>query len=527
MGNNYWRKRALALTRMQHNKIDQMSQELSEAWERAIHEVEKEIEAWYSRFANEQGMSLQDAKKALDSRSMKALRMDLKEFEEKAKANYDGRWTKELQAASARVHLSRLEAIQLQIRHHLYDIYRQSQTTTAKAIVDTYTNEVYQNEYLKQSLEGKFSDIQKIPIKQVEEVLQKPWASDGRNWSNRLWDNREKLTAELQGELTRVLLQGKSPAEAGKRIASKMGVGKSQALRLVNTECTYAQTLADKNSFQDMGVKKVQFLATLEAHTCEICGELDEKIFLVNEAAPGITAPPIHPHCRCTLVPYFEDMKGERWMRDPDTEKGSYVEDMTFEEWKEKYVPEGAYLKTFVLMNQTETKGKKLRKPKVKDYLGTLLEGDKQFSEASSEFKKFASPKQGKVEVEKGVDIKKHKNEINIANWLFNNFGGNITVLEESNEQRVKTSDYLWNNKFWDLKDISSERAVDSALRHGLKQIAQNPGGIILDYVEKDLDLAVLIKHIKYRVLRSATTGLYIILKKGDRVLYILKYKKE
>ena len=50
---------------------------------------------------------------------------------------------------------------------------------------------------------------------------------------------------------------------------------------------------------------------------------------------------PFHPWCRCTTVPYYEDMKGlgERWMRDPDTDQSGYVpSDMTYKEWKEIYV---------------------------------------------------------------------------------------------------------------------------------------------------------------------------------------------
>jgi SPP1 gp7 family putative phage head morphogenesis protein len=334
----YWKRRATELSKEQNQKIDKMTAELAEAWEKAINDVQKEIEAWYARFGSEQGMSLADARKVLDARSMKALRMDLKEFEAKARENDDDRWTKELKAASARVHLTRLQQIELQIRNRLYEIYHKTEDTTSAAIRDMYTNERYHNEYLRQQKEGKFSDLAKIPEKQLDTVIKKPWASDGKVWSSRIWDSREKLAGQLQGELTRVLLQGKSPAEAGKRIAKKMGVGEYQALRLVNTECTYAQSLADKDSFKNMNVKKVQYLATLESNTCGTCGELDGKVFELKDATPGVTAPPMHPNCRCTLVPYFEDETSDRWMRDPDTQKGRMVRQIDFPTWKEAFV---------------------------------------------------------------------------------------------------------------------------------------------------------------------------------------------
>lgn len=44
------------------------------------------------------------------------------------------------------------------------------------------------------------------------------------------------------------------------------------------------------------------------------------------------------PHCRCTLVPYYEDNDTTRWARDPDTGKGNPVSDISFDEWKRQYL---------------------------------------------------------------------------------------------------------------------------------------------------------------------------------------------
>ena len=70
-----------------------------------------------------------------------------------------------------------------------------------------------------------------------------------------------------------------------------------------------------------------------------------------------------------------------------------------------------------------------------------------------------------------------HKSEIKVAEWLLENFGGDIRLLSESKKQGVKTPDYDWKGKFWDLKEISTNAAADSAIRKGLKQISSNPGG--------------------------------------------------
>ena len=100
--------------------------------------------------------------------------------------------------------------------------------------------------------------------------------------------------------------------------------------------------------------------------------------------------------------------------------------------------------------------------------------------------------------IEEGLKIKEHKNEIEVAKIIANEFGGEITVLKENNQ--TKMPDYKWNNKFWDLKTCSSEKACDSAIRHGLKQIASNPGGIILDYRSFDADINKIMKNVKSRL---------------------------
>ena len=79
-----------------------------------------------------------------------------------------------------------------------------------------------------------------------------------------------------------------------------------------------------------------------------------------------------------------------------------------------------------------------------------------------------------------------------IAEWLHNNLGGDITLLCEANEDKIKTPDYLWNEKMWDLKSISSEKAANSAVRHGFAQIQENPGGVILDIGDRDFSIEEL-----------------------------------
>lgn len=85
--------------------------------------------------------------------------------------------------------------------------------------------------------------------------------------------------------------------------------------------------------------------------------------------------------------------------------------------------------------------------------------------------------------------------------------------------------DYKWNDKFWDLKTCSSEKACDSAIRHGLKQIACNPGGIILDYRSFDADINKIVKNAKSR-LRHNNLEVDIMIIMSNEIIKIYRFKK-
>ena len=107
-------------------------------------------------------------------------------------------------------------------------------------------------------------------------------------------------------------------------------------MTVLQTETNGIQAQATLDEYQDDNIKKYRYLATLEVHTCPICGELDGKVFLVKDAEKGVNYPTMHPHCRCTTVPALEK-GGKRYARDIETGKGYEVESsQTFKDWRKQ-----------------------------------------------------------------------------------------------------------------------------------------------------------------------------------------------
>ena len=137
--------------------------------------------------------------------------------------------------------------------------------------------------------------------------IKHPWAQDGASFSDRIWTNKEKLVRNLHTELSQCIIRGESPQKAVSRLAKTMGVSQSQAANLILTESAAISSIAQKDCFRELDVDRYQFDATLDGRTCETCGAMDQKAFKMSEFEIGITAPPIHPRCRCCIVPYFDD----------------------------------------------------------------------------------------------------------------------------------------------------------------------------------------------------------------------------
>ena len=137
----------------------------------------------------------------------------------------------------------------------------------------------------------------------------------------------------------------------------------------------------------------------------------------------------------------------------------------------------------------------------------------------------MVSPGMGKVRYQTGYNLNSHKAEVRTAQQIREFFGGKIVLLKESNEQGKKTPDYLWKGKGWEQKTISTAKAADSALRGALKQIAENPGGVVFE-CGGNINADDLIKVLDSRALRKVNFDFDIIALQEGNLLFARRYKK-
>ncbi|MGL5512380.1 MAG: minor capsid protein, partial [Sporomusa sp.] len=267
------------------------------------------------------------------------LRWTVNEYIKYGKENgLNGAWIKQLENASARVHISRLEALKLQIQQYVERLYAKQSAGLEKVTREIYTEGYYRTAFEIQRGIGIGWNLQSLDETRVTAVLSKPWTADGRNFSTRIWGNKDQLFNTLQTELTQSFIRGDSRQKTIDAVTHRMGVSRSNAGRLVMTESAFFASASRYDNFRDMGVEYYKIVATLDSHTSELCQSLDGDVLRLSDWQIGSTAPPFHPNCRTTTVPYFEDNFGERAARDIDGKTYYVPNDMTYKEWYSKHV---------------------------------------------------------------------------------------------------------------------------------------------------------------------------------------------
>lgn len=338
----YWQERFKQMENAQHDTSVQKVQEIQEQFDRSLAAIDGKINAWYQRLADNNGVSMQEARKMLDASELKEFRWNVEEYTKYAEENeISGAWAKQLENASARVHISRLEALKIETQQEVEKLYGNCTDVIDHHIRDAYTSDFYHTAFEVQKGIGVGTAMNRLDPETVEKIVSKPWAVDGKNFSDRLWENKTKLINNMHNSLSRMCITGEAPDRAIEEISKQMGVSKAQAGRVVMTESAAFANKARQDCMEELDVEQFEVVETLDSHTCETCGGMDGKHFPMREFEVGVTAPPFHPNCRGCTCPYFDDefdSVGERAARGEDGKTYYVPADTTYEKWFEQYV---------------------------------------------------------------------------------------------------------------------------------------------------------------------------------------------
>lgn len=341
----YWKKRFAALESDSYCRSAAYYKDVQEQYRRASNSIQMDIERWYMRLSENNDISYAAAKRLLKKGELEEFKWDVRQYIKAGKENaIDGRWMKELENASARHHISYLEAMKLQVQQHAELLSVEFEGGMTEFLQKSYADGYYHRVFEIAKGTGVGTNIARLDMRRIDAVIRRPWAQDGADFSDRIWTNKQKLVNSLHTELTQSIIRGESPQKAIDNLSKTMQVSRANAGRLIMTESAAVTSAAQKDCLSGLGVKKYEILATLDSLTSDICQEMDGKVFDRKDYEVGVTAPPFHPNCRSTTVPYFDDEftdGEERAARNEESGEAYYVPaDMKYGEWKKRFVVE-------------------------------------------------------------------------------------------------------------------------------------------------------------------------------------------
>ena len=340
--NGYWEKRSTELMQRLEKGTENTINSLIKAYEQATKDINKEITKIFNNYAKDSGLKKETLLQLLNKKETEQHYRNLLEvinnnitdesIKKKLLAKYN--------APAYAYRISRYEMLQQNIDIQLKKLADIEQQITEIRYTDTIKEGYYHNIFDIQKGTGLGFSFAQIDNRTINLLLNENWI-DNANFSQRIWNNSEKLGNYLQTQLTADSISGKSIHKIAQELSECMNVGLYNATRLVRTEVNHFANEAEMLSYKECEIEKYRFIATLDNRTCEHCAELDNKEFEVKNRKPGKNCPPIHSNDRCTTVAEFDDDVLDELQRRARDENGNSIlvpQDMNYKEWYDKYV---------------------------------------------------------------------------------------------------------------------------------------------------------------------------------------------
>ena len=310
----YWLDRMLDRDKAAKLSEDKILEELNRYYTDSYIAIEKELNNFYVKYATENGLSYNQARKILTPKDIREYSSKIGELKKIYEETKDMNVYLNMQEIGSRANVTRLQSLLDSIDIELIKSAHNTQIS-----IEQHLSNMYKRSY-KQALEDIGASNKAINSRAVKEALSYPWS--GRNFSERIWGNNSKIFNTMQETITRGIIKGKSVPNVAKdikRLSNQVfkkektfremeKIHKYNAERLVRTETNHFMTKGHIEGYKASGVvKAVEICVHWDERTCPDCESMDREVIPLNEVSYGSNVPPFHPFCRCTLVPVVDN----------------------------------------------------------------------------------------------------------------------------------------------------------------------------------------------------------------------------
>lgn len=291
----YWRDRENEWYKMMYENDKRIASALTANTLNAKKEIEDKINSFYVKYAKSESIELEEALKRVNA-------LDVRAFENKAaeyvkNLDFSKRANAELKLYNLKMKVNRLELLKHEIDIELVRLGAENENA-----IRTNLKEQIIKEFERQA--GILGKGVKGSTERAAVIADSSFKN--AQWSTRLWANQKALRIELNKLLDRSIRRGVNPKVIARDLKKKFDRTTYEAERIARTESTRVQIQAKKETFERNGIEKFQFYNPMDAKTSQVCADMNGTVFKVSEIRYGDNAPPLHPHCRSSIMPVTE-----------------------------------------------------------------------------------------------------------------------------------------------------------------------------------------------------------------------------
>lgn len=302
----YWERRQRELNQALEKDEAKLKKRLSSFYDTECRKLEKEIAAYYSQYGENNVIAYRRLMESLPEEDKRLLLERMDDFAEKYPE-----YAHLLPVRESIYKLNRLEGLQQSILLQQLEIGAVNEEEIRKHL----EKQAARNASAAAETMGFGKNFYAENSQLVRQVVNTAWCN-GKNFSQRIWDNVEKLAGYLGTDLAQGFARGDSYERLTKQLRQRFGkVSRNDAYRLIYTEGTFVMNEARAVSFEqdtEEYVFRVQYDAIRQKGWRDVCDDLNGKTFQWSERKPGINFPPMHAWCHCTATPYISDWNA--WM---------------------------------------------------------------------------------------------------------------------------------------------------------------------------------------------------------------------
>jgi hypothetical protein len=140
----------------------------------------------------------------------------------------------------------------------------------------------------------------------------------------------------------------------------------------------------------------------------------------------------------------------------------------------------------------------------------------------TTEYTKKEKPGVGSVTKESGKRQSVHQHELDIANAIVKQIGGDVTLID--NKGRESKRDMIWMNKQWELKKAKNAGRAEDRTKTAMEQLSKTGGNLIIDLQDDDFETSK--GAVMHTVNRFAPFTLDIAFFHKGQFIEMLRYTK-